>query len=424
MVLLGALILVDYFSVPTDMVSACVPAFYAALAEEPGDFAIAGLPAKRQITERYMFYQTVHGRPLLGGHVSRLPARAMAFADSVPLVAGAYRSSTGGIDTQLPDISRQLAALSEAGFRYLVVHKALAPAALVDEWQSYLALTPRYEDGEVAVYATAPVAGQDFTLAHELGAGVGIVRADLKQRDSALGLEVVWGATAPPGMDLQVDVALVDGSNRVSQVQRFDVSPAWPPGEWPANAVVRDAFSIVPAPDLDDGVYALVLSLAHGDRAVGQGAMVGHVVVAQTGEGRSVFPLARAVDVRFGSRLRLLGYDLEAAGDEARVTLHWRALGRMEDLKFFVHFEDASGALAAQADVMPWGWTYPTSQWQAEEIVPDEITLSLEGVPAGEYTVWVGVYRPDTGERLPVEDIYPTLTVREGRLMLPEKIVR
>jgi hypothetical protein len=424
-VLLGALVLVDYFSVPTDMVSACVPAFYTALAEEPGDFAIVGLPGKRQITERYMFYQTVHGRPLLSGHVSRLPPQAMVFADSVPLVAGAYRSSTGGIDTQFPDISRQLTALSEAGFRYVVVHKALAPAALVEEWQSYLALTPRYEDDEVAVYATAPVAGEDFILPHELGAGVGIVQADLKRLDSVLTLEIVWGATAAPGMGLQVDIALVDEAHSVRRVRRFDVSPTWPASEWPADAVVQDAFPIEPAPDLDEGIYAVVLNLVHDGQAVGRETTVGHLVVAQADEGRDVFPLARRTDVRFGDRLRLLGYDLAVTGDEARVTLHWQALRRMEDLKFFVHLEDAeSGALATQADVMPQGWMYPTSQWRVGEIVPDEIVLSLEGVPAGEYELWVGVYQPATGERLPIGAIFPALTVREGRLMLPEGVVR
>jgi hypothetical protein len=417
-VLLGALI-------PTDMVTARVPAFYAALVEEPDDFAIVGLPGKRQITERYMFYQTVHGRPILGGHVSRLSSQAMEFADSVPLVAGMYRSSTGAINTDVPDISRQLSLLSEAGFRYVVVHKELARAALVDDWQAYLAIAPRYEDGEVAAYATAPVAGQDFILEHDLGAGVGVIQTDLKQLGSALALEIVWGTTVAPGIDLQADVSLVDEAGRVSQVRRFEISPAWPASEWPANAVVRDAFPIEPAPDLGAGVYAIVLNLVHDDRAVGQEATVGNVVVAQADEGRSVFPLARRIDARFGDELRLLGYDLGVMGDEAHVTLHWQALRQMDDYKFFVHLDDAeSGALVAQADVVPRQWTYPTSQWRVGEIVPDEIILSLEGVPAGEYKLWVGVYRPDTGERLVIEDVSPALTTRDGRLMLPEGIVR
>jgi hypothetical protein len=423
--LLGALILVDYLSVPTDMVTARVPAFYAALAEEPGDFAIVGLPGKRQITERYMFYQTVHGRPILGGHVSRLAPQAMEFADSVPLVAGMYRRSTGGINTDVPDISRQLSLLSQAGFRYIVIHKELARAALVDEWQTYLAIAPRYEDSEVAAYSTVPVAGEDFTLEHDLGAGVGIIRANLDCLDSVLKLTIVWGTTAAPGIDLQADVSLVDEEGRVGQARRFEVSPAWLASEWPANAVVRDEFSVEVEPDLEQGIYAVVVGLVGDGHAVGQEATVGNVVVAEADGGRSVFPLARRIDARFGDEMRLLGYDLEVTGDEAHVTLHWQALRSMEDYKFFVHLDDAeSGALLAQADVVPRQWTYPTSQWRVGEIVPDEITLSLEGVPAGEYELWVGVYRPDTGERLSIEDVSPALTVREGRLMLPEGIVR
>jgi hypothetical protein len=78
----------------------------------------------------------------------------------------------------------------------------------------------------------------------------------------------------------------------------------------------------------------------------------------------------------------------------------------------------------AQTDVVPRQWTYPTSQWREGEIVPDEIVLSLEGVPPGVYRLWVGVYQPDTGERLSIEDISADLTIHENRLMLPEGIVR
>jgi hypothetical protein len=424
-VLLGALILVDYFSIPADMVSARVPAFYAALAEEPGDFAIVGLPGKRQITERYMFYQTVHGRPILSGHVSRLSPQAMEFADSVPLVAGMYRSSTGGINTEVSDISRQLALLSEAGFRYIVVHKELALATLVDEWQSYLALAPRYEDSEVAAYSTAPVAGEDFVLEHDLGAGVGIVQADLSRAGSTLELAIVWGTTAPPGMGFQADVSLVDAEGRRAQVQRFEISPDWPSREWPANAIVRDKFSVDVAPGLDEGIYAVVVEQVRDGQVVGQEAMIGNLVVAKFDGGRGVFPLDHRIDARFGDEMRLLGYTLEVIGDEAHVTLNWQALRQMEDYKFFVHLDDAkSGALMAQTDVVPRQWTYPTSQWREGEIVPDEIVLSLEGVPPGVYRLWVGVYQPDTGERLSIEDISADLTIHENRLMLPEGIVR
>jgi predicted cobalt transporter CbtA len=425
-VILGGLIMVDYLSIPTDMVSTRVPAFYAALGEEPGDFAIMGLPGRRQITEHYMFYQTVHGRPLLSGHVSRLPSQAMAFAKSVPLVAGIYKSATGGIKTDVPDVSRQLASLSEAGFRYIIIHKELTTVELVNEWRSYLAVAPRYEDSEVAVYSTAPVAGEDFILEHDLGTGVGIIQTDLKRIDSALELEIVWGTTAPPGKDFQTDISFVDEEGGVGQTQRFEISPAWPSQEWPANAIVRDRFSVEAEPDLDEGIYAVVVGLVRDGQTVGQAATVGSVVVARGNGGISVFPLARRIDARFGDEMRLLGYGLEVKGDEAHVILHWQALRQMEDsYKFFLHLDAAEGgALVAQADVIPHGWTHPTSQWQVGEIVPDEIILSLEEVPVGEYQLWVGVYQPETGKRLPIDDVSAPIVVHEDRLMLPEGIAR
>jgi hypothetical protein len=54
----------------------------------------------------------------------------------------------------------------------------------------------------------------------------------------------------------------------------------------------------------------------------------------------------------------------------------------------------------AQADVVPRDWTYPTTWWEAGEVVSDEIILPLERVPGGWYALAVGVYTPDEGRLL------------------------
>jgi hypothetical protein len=423
--LLGLLLLVDYISIPTATVSARVPDFYITLIEEPGEFALVGLPGNRQATERYMFYQVTHGRPILGGHVSRLPPDALDFASSVPLIAGMYED--GLINTALPDVSRQLSLLADAGFRYVILHKKLAKPELVAEWQSYLVALPRYEDDEIAVYTTAPMAGEDFFLKHELGRGVGLVDVDLSTSASApvLEFQLVWGSTAPPGADLWVELALVDDSRNERQVQCFEVSPTWPTGEWPANAIVRDRFSLKVDSALAGDIYTVVVSLAQEDGArVGQKAKVGDVVVTE--QDLAVFPIAQRVEVDFADVLRLLGYNLEVNANAAYIALHWQALRQMdESYKFFVHLVDAeSGALVAQADVVPRDWTYPTTEWRVEEIVSDRIVIPLEEVPPGRYRVWIGAYLPATGERLSIGDVPEGFIIDEGRLMLPEVVVR
>ena len=104
----------------------------------------------------------------------------------------------------------------------------------------------------------------------------------------------------------------------------------------------------------------------------------------------------------------------------------WQALRRMEtSFKFFVHLDDAeSGEPVAQADVMPHDWGYPTTWWEAGEVVSDDITLSLGDVPPGRYRLWVGVYHPDTGERLPISGVPTGFVAEGGRLALREGIIR
>ncbi len=427
---LSALILFDYFNLPAATTLAHVPDFYYTLAKEPGDFAIVELPGDRQHTEYYMFYQTVHGRPLLTGHVSRLPPQATEFISSVPLVDDIYES--GMIDTQLPDLSRQLLLLSNAGFRYIILHKNMASPGQLSKWRSYLAASPRYEDDEVVVYSTAPVVGQDCLLRYDLGSGMGLIDANLSTEtihpDAVLELQVIWGTTVPPVMNLQVEVALVDEEGNVGQERRFGISPDWPTGEWSANAIARDGYSFRIEPWLGSGAYSVIVGLVmeENGQPVGQRVKVGKVVMLAPERSFAMPPMAQRAGATFDDALHLLGYDLEVEADAIHITLHWRALRRMEArYKFFVHLYDPeSKALAAQADVMSHNWTYPTTWWEAGEIVSDEIVLSLEGVPEGRYQLGVGVYHSGTGVRLPVVEIPMGLDVDDERLLLPGVIER
>jgi hypothetical protein len=129
------------------------------------------------------------------------------------------------------------------------------------------------------------------------------------------------------------------------------------------------------------------------------------------------------VGARFGDALRLLGYDLNVDTAAADVTLHWKALRRMEkSYKFFVHLYDVETLdIVAQKDVIPYDWGYPTVWWEAEEIVSDQIHVPLDGVSSGEYLLAVGAYAPDTKERLPISG--EGLNVLSRALILQEVAV-
>jgi len=124
-----------------------------------------------------------------------------------------------------------------------------------------------------------------------------------------------------------------------------------------------------------------------------------------------------------GGQVKLLGYDLRPAspreGDAIYLTLYWQARADMDmDYTVFTHLIDERENILAQHDSQPEAGDYPTSQWLEGEIVQDEHALVLEpGLQVGEYTLVVGMYDLDSGERLPAYDQDGVL-LPQGRIVL------
>ena len=298
------------------------------------------------------------------------------------------------------------------------------------EWQAYLVISPDYEDEDVVVYATAPVLGQDYALEHHLEAGVGIVEAKLSPEDvrpgTVLEAEIVWGTTESLDTDFQVELALVDGEGETRQAQRFALSPDWPTGEWPTNTIVRGRYGLVIDKWLDGGQYDVVIGLVQDGRPVGRRVTPGQVEMLMPERSFAVPAMAHEVDASFGDDLSLMGYDVEMEADSLRITLHWQALRRMDvSYTMFVHvFDPTTNEIVTQADVVPYGFTYPTSWWEAGEVVSDQIVIPLEEVPAGQYGLAVGVYDADTGDRLVISGQPAGWVVDADRLILPDQVSR
>ncbi len=133
------------------------------------------------------------------------------------------------------------------------------------------------------------------------------------------------------------------------------------------------------------------------------------------------------VDAVLGDALHLLGYSDEdgtqlVPGGQYALTLFWRAdVVQRVDYTVFVHLRDATGATIAQQDGQPLDGDYPTSRWRPGEVVIDPHVVMLPAeLPTGEYTVWVGMYRLDTMERLPLQND----TSGENALLLGSIMIR
>nr|HID13205.1 hypothetical protein [Anaerolineae bacterium] len=107
---------------------------------------------------------------------------------------------------------------------------------------------------------------------------------------------------------------------------------------------------------------------------------------------------------RFGDPVALL--DATCTCDEAgqvHLTTYWRAEADVEaDVTVFAHLLDPYGALVAQADGYPLLGMLPFWLWEPGEAVRD--VRHFAPVPAGEYTVRLGMWELTTGKRWQATD--------------------
>ena len=91
--LLAALILAEHLALPLPTTNARVPEIYSQIAAEPGDFSIMQLPLGWRNSfgvlgseqTQLQYFQTIHGKPMIGGNISRAPDFKMAYFGRIPL---------------------------------------------------------------------------------------------------------------------------------------------------------------------------------------------------------------------------------------------------------------------------------------------------------------------------------------------------
>jgi 4-amino-4-deoxy-L-arabinose transferase-like glycosyltransferase len=195
----------------------------------------------------------------------------------------------------------------------------------------------------------------------------------------------------------------------------------WHPGE-----VVVDAFNLPVDPAAPPGIYtidiglydqadstAAPLPLVRAGRPLNQNSVrMGPLKVGGPPPGRILSPQVLkprtkiAVTLGVPPVISLRGFDLLQSDETWDITLYWESLAQTSlDWSIFVHLRNQAGETVAQKDGPAGGGEspYPTSLWDVGEIIADKITLSLPPeLPAGRYTLVVGLYNLADGTRLDV----------------------
>ncbi len=124
------------------------------------------------------------------------------------------------------------------------------------------------------------------------------------------------------------------------------------------------------------------------------------------------------VEAQFGPAVHLTGYRLNPSqfqpDGELPLVLQWTpSQTPATNYTVFVHLLAPDGRRIAQHDSVPtWLTPFPTSQWLSNQPVLDRHPLILpSNLPTGTYTLQIGLYNPQTMDRLPLSTGEDTLTL-------------
>ena len=244
-----------------------------------------------------------------------------------------------------------------------------------------------------------------------------------------------WQALQPMDKDYTLFIHLLGQDNlRVAERTTFPGQGRFPTSLWPVGRAFCETLAMhvapwAPAPEL----YALEVGLydaADGQRLPipDEPPTVGLVRVTPGPDSAHTWLTTptHTLSYELGGQIALVGYNSStslASSDTLTLTLYWQAHQVPQgDYKVFVHLLDETGEIVAQDDTPPRGGRYPTRAWQPGDLVPDTHQLDLPAErPPGPYRLFVGMYQPETGERLPV--IGPEGPVPNDALLLPIDVI-
>ena len=297
-----------------------------------------------------------------------------------------------------------LVALASERRRVLVLTIALAGAVVIP-WVSLVRYydDPRYA-GNAARWALlhhleTTVALDDAVISHDAG------RVNFYLNYSPV--TALWFGVPRESLPLSAETGALlerlvrehDGSTLLTTSRLWVILPRTPPGD-PASGVERWlAERTCPTSDTSFSKNLRLASLA----------VPGPATWHDSG-------------VTLGDAVRLEAYALpdqpSAPGDVLCLTLRWRCLAPPDaDYTVFVQVLGPDGLPVAQSDRPPVAGFRLTSAWSPGDAITDRHGVPLPAdLPPGEYRLIAGLYRADTGIRLPTPtgDFVDLGTVRVG----------
>ncbi|HUW10268.1 MAG TPA: interleukin-like EMT inducer domain-containing protein, partial [Anaerolineae bacterium] len=176
--IVSLLFVFEHLSIPLPLSDMRVPAPYSVVAAESGDFAVLELPigwrnggwvlGKQDVVIMFeQWYQTAHGKRLLGGNTSRNPEFKFQYFAQAPLLSSLIGAQNGReIPLEVREADRELApqVLGFLGVRFVAIHEPPASAELIAYVEESIPLDLVSERDGVRLYRIVAPPGGPGTI--------------------------------------------------------------------------------------------------------------------------------------------------------------------------------------------------------------------------------------------------------------------
>jgi 4-amino-4-deoxy-L-arabinose transferase-like glycosyltransferase len=319
----------------------------------------------------------------------------------------------------------------------------------VELWREGVVIASEESGPVVSIVNKKPRLLEPPPISHSLDVNfanrVKLLGFDLPDRSLALGqgvpVTLYWQSLRTMGESYTVFAKLLDDKNQLwGNAERLPAD-GYNTFYWLENEVVIDGFELPVNPAVPEGIYWLNVGLyqeVNGmavslplvfDEQPGDvtSVTIGPVKIGNPSSDVVLSPKALdpeiplSIDLGEPPTIKLLGYDLTETDSQLQLDLYWESLAQMPvDWSVFVHVRDEAGETVAQKDGPAGAGTYPTSLWAEGEIVADEFIISLpDELSMGNYSLAIGLYQLETGERLRVynqeDDFIELKTMQVGK---------